>query len=372
MTSGDGSEGHVASLLSWLASRSRPGAPTAPPTELGRELLGQLINAAEGERLTGPLVSAVEDGVLSLPAELAEVLWDRHTEAIKWCLHLEHRLLEVRRQFEFGGGIQHLVLKGPAIAHLDEVDPAVRTFADLDILVASGDIDRAVSILEADGCQRPWPERRPGYDRRFAKSVTLTYPDGVEIDVHRSICDGVHGFRVPPERLFAVPDHFLLGGERVPALSLVHRVLHAAYHAVLGSSRPHLMSLRDLGGYLTRRDVDHREVVAEAQRWRGVSVLAAAVDAMLEALTVEAPEWSCWLDALELSDHERKLVQRQRQEGSALGPGKLDALRELPRLQDKVSFGRALLWPRPAHLRARGLTRKKMFASGYWALKEAQ
>ena len=51
----------------------------------------------------------------------------------------------------------------------------------------------------------------------------------------------------------------------MPSLALVHRVLHAAYHAVLGSPEPKLMSLRDLARYLASDSISMEELVAEAR-----------------------------------------------------------------------------------------------------------
>lgn len=185
-------------------------------------------------RLTGPLLAAAASGDVELSPELEADLVERQHGALLWCIQLEVRLLEVREAFDAAGGVEHLVIKGPAIAHLDALDPSVRTFADVDLLVAAHDIDRAVAVLTAMGGTLPWAERRNGFDRRFAKSVTPTLPDGVEFDLHRTPADGVFGHRIPLDRLFADPDHFEIGGVSFGALSLKHRLLHSAYHLLWG------------------------------------------------------------------------------------------------------------------------------------------
>src|SRR5699024_7361871 len=162
-------------------------------------------------------------------------------------------------------------------------------------------------------------------------------PDGVEVDLHRSLCDGVHGFRIPLQDLFARPEPFDVGGRELLALAPVHRVLHAAYHAVLGSPEPKVMSLRDLAGYLSRPDLDPGSVAAEAERWRGRGVLAEAVAMTEREVGAVAPGWERWLEGAEVDDRERSIVARQRREGSSLGPGKLQAMRELPRWTDRLA-----------------------------------
>lgn len=49
------------------------------------------------------------------------------------------------------------------------------------------------------------------------------------------------------------------------ALSLTHRLLHSAYHLLLGSPQPALMNLRDLAGYLANGGLAP-EVVAPRRR----------------------------------------------------------------------------------------------------------
>lgn len=342
-------------VAGWTVPGSGPiHAPATAPDALA------LVQRATWARLLGPLLLAVDSGHLDLPVEAVEVLVDRHRDAQLGCLHLEVRLLEVRSWFADAGGIEHVVLKGSAIAHLDELDPSLRSFGDLDLLVAGADLDRAVEVLATRGATRRWAERRPGYDRRFAKSVTMTCPDGVELDLHRSLADGVHGFRIPLGRLFAEPDSFELGGDDVPALAPVHRMLHSAYHAVLGSPSPRLMSLRDVAGYLARPSLGPEVVVPEVKRWRGEAVLAPAVGLVAATLGTVPPPWQAWADSVATDKAEAAVVDRQRREGSALGRGKLDALRELSTPRARAAYALALAVPSSEHLRSRGLRRRDL------------
>lgn len=343
----------IDSMLVRLAGWHLPGAgPLSAPAD-GSQALA-LVSWAEQQRLLGPLLVAVELGEVALPEPALRSLFTRHEKALWWCLRLERHLLHVRSVFEAAGGVDHLVLKGPAIAHLDEGDPSLRSFADLDLLVREAHLEKAVAALERDGSTRPWAERRPGFDRRFAKSVTLTHPQGIELDLHRSLCDGAHGFRIPLDRLFANQESFALGGHEFGALSAPHRLLHAAYHAVLGSPVPRLMSLRDLGGYLTRSDLRVSDVVAEAGRWRGEAVLAVAVHETLRTLGIDAQAWQAWVEGVRVDARERAIVDRQRVEGSTPGRAKLDGLVELAPA-DRLAYLFALALPSAAHLRSRNL-----------------
>ncbi|MCU1496995.1 MAG: hypothetical protein JWM47_948 [Acidimicrobiales bacterium] len=332
---------------------------TGPIGEVAGETPGlALVERAVEQRLIGVLAVAADAGVIGLHPKAAEAAHDRHRAALLWCLNLEARLLRVVELLD-GAQIHPLVLKGPALAHLDEADPSLRTFADIDLLVRATDLDRAVEVLAGFGAGRGPAERRPGFDHRFAKSVTLRFADGVELDLHRSLSDGVHGFRVPLARLFESPGRLPLAGRTLACLSGVHRTLHTAYHLVLGSPAPRLMSLRDLANHLIQRP-DPDEVVAEARAWGGEVVLATAVSRAVESLAIDVPRWERWAGSVRPTRREAAIIERQRVEGSGIGRGKIDALRELRSPRDRVAYGWALMAPTAAHLRSRGLRRRDL------------
>ena len=68
-------------------------------------------------------------------------------------------------------GVEHRVLKGSALAHLDYDDPALRSFGDNDVLVRSTQFDAAVAALTDRRAPRKFPEARPGFDRRSARAA---------------------------------------------------------------------------------------------------------------------------------------------------------------------------------------------------------
>lgn len=340
-------------------------------------------SALQQSRLLGPLLAAASLGEVDLPDELRADLVERQQAALAWCVMLESRLLQVREWFDAAGGVEHRLIKGPAIAHLDALDTSVRTFADIDLLVAVNDVDRAVRILTAHGATRPWAQRRPGFDRRFAKSVTMTFPDGMEFDLHRTLADGVFGHRIPLDDLFTRPDTIDIGGVTVLALDPADRMLHTAYHLLLGSLTPKLMSLRDMVGYL-HGDVDAGDlsdgalsvatVTNRAAQWGGQTVLAKAIDQVVGRLgdgpaDVVSDRWADWRRSLAPDPDEVTMIERHRGEGSSLGRAKLDVAKELRGLGHKAAYLFALAWPTSEHLASRGLRRRDVMPSGRAALR---
>ena len=337
-------------MLRLAASAGLPGGP-ASVDAAGIHAAGvdveMLVGLATSEGLLGPLLAALPPDA----HDLRERVLGRHGSTMAWCLMLEQRLLDIDDWYSEAGGIRYLVLKGPSVAHLDEEDPSMRSFADLDLLIDAADIDRALTVLQRHGAQRRIPEHHRGFDRRFAKGVGLTCGDGIEIDTHRTLCVGALGARIPLDGLFAHPDHFEVGGRSFAALSLPHRALHAAYHAVIGTSARQLRTLRDLAGFLTR--LDPSELLTEAGRWRGETVLHAAVSQTFDALTFDAPQWRDWVDAFEPAPDDVALIARSLH-GS---PNPLDVpfLREL-RWRDRPAYLWGVATPSKETLQSRGQT----------------
>ena len=341
----------LAGLVGWLLPGAPPLCGLTDPADLA-----SLVGAADTQGVLGHLLVAVDGGAMELSPELVDLAATRHEASLIWCMKVEDRLLEVNSWFADIGDIGHLVVKGPAVAHLDAQAPALRPFADLDVLVPGPEFDQALGVLFDHGGTRDYAERRPGFDRRFGKSVTVTLPDKVQVDVHRTLCDGTHGFRIPLGRLFDEATTFPLSGVEVSTLSHRHRALHAAYHGVLGSLVPPLRTLRDLAGYLTHPDLTPEVLAAEARVWRGEAVLAEAVAATFDVLDFDAPAWQRWLDGVEIDPAEARIVAEQRVESGSFGLAKVAALRELaPR--DRLAYAVAVAVPSSAHLQSRGVGR---------------
>jgi nitrogen fixation protein len=324
-----------------------------------------LVGWAQSTRLLGPVLVAVDAGALDLPSDLLEEAVAGHLDSMRWCIQLELRLLEVIEWFDAVGGVEFLVIKGPAVAHLDELDASMRSFADLDFLIRGDDFDRALAAMVANGAVRRVPERRPGFDRRFVKSVGLLCPDQVELDVHRTLCLGAHGLRVPLDDLFVQAVEFDIGGRRVLAPTRVHRALHGAYHAMVGAPAPALRTLRDLAGYLTSPDLAPEVVVPEADRWGGTTVLAEAVRATFDSLPFDAPAWREWLDGFEVDPAELDIIESTRYETT--WPVEWSTIRELG-WYDRGAFLWAVAFPSSDELAERGLSRRQRLARGVRAV----
>lgn len=349
-------------ILAAAAAQMLPGASEIQAPADGT-IGPQLVNAAASQGLLGPLLVAADDS----PTWCRDEIIENHAGVMAWCLELELRLLQIDDWFREAGGIDYLVLKGPSVAHLDEVDPSLRSFADLDLLIRAGDLDRALTVLQEHGAERQKPEHHRGYDRRFSKGVGLTCEDAIEIDTHRTLCVGALGARIPLDDLFAEPDHFTVGGRTIAALSLHHRALHAAYHAVIGSSARQLRTLRDLAGYMTR--LPPETLLPEARKWRGETVLHTAVSATFDSLTFDSPAWRGWVDEFEPDPGDLALIEKSRT--AATFPLDMALLREMG-WRDRPAYVWSVATPSKATLESREQTHWGRLRKGVSRIRTAR
>lgn len=252
------------------AGRSLPQRPldAAAWQRLGHEVREQ--------KLSGLLLAALLAGDLPATDEQYEEAREWHRLGVSVALLLDRQMLRVVPALE-AAGHDVLVLKGPGVAHLSYPDPSLRLYGDIDILLRTDQFDDGIAVLTELGYDRPWSEIRPGFDARFGKGATLTAPDGLELDVHRTFAFGAFGLAIDVDEPFVDPTPFDVGGQRLHALGPAPRFLHACYHAALGNIRPRLMNLRDVAQLLPDERATAERALALAERWQGTAVVARAL-----------------------------------------------------------------------------------------------
>jgi putative nucleotidyltransferase-like protein len=140
-----------------------------------------------------------------------------------------------------------LVFKGPVLAELVHDSPALRSYTDVDVLVAPAGFAAAVAALEAAGCvvfERNWSLVRAA---RLG-SLRLHTPTGTLIDLHWHLLNDAAdraAFEVDCAAVLARRRSVRLTGLDVPAMDPVDQLVHLALHAALaGANR--LVWLADL------------------------------------------------------------------------------------------------------------------------------
>lgn len=308
-----------------------------------------LFSVARQERILGVLAHAVRDGAIPASVEQASALHRAHVEQLCGDLIRERTLIGIVELLE-RAGLDHRVLKGPAVARLDYPEPDLRSFADVDLLVRAEEWDDAIAVLGEDGWQRVFPEPRPGFDRRFVKGVALTRHEGetgTELDLHRTLSLGPFGLTVRLADLWDRYEPLPIGGKELYALGAEERFLHACFHAALGDLPPKLVPLRDIAQMSLYGKLDLDRVINLARAWRAEAVLLHAVELAWDTLSLDT--------SAELMTRSGSLKPRRRELkalSAYLSPRRsyvglcLAAVPAIRRPSDKARYLAALAFPR--------------------------
>lgn len=336
-------------LLRGIACADLSGAnavlPTAPLDDADFD---RLLQSARVSRLLGLLAANVDAGRLPVTDAQADLAYDQAAAAIRGDLRREALLLDASAWFRTAG-IEFRVLKGPAIAHLDERDPVQRSFGDIDLLIRGSQFPSAVEILNAQGFDRVFPEPRPGFDGRFSKGVCVRR-DSEELDLHRTLAPGPFGMRIPVDELWDRPSTFTIEAVEFESLPADLRLLHAAYHAILGGAAPRLAALRDVALLATSGDADVERVLSTAQRWQGTIVVRRALEAVRDAFGLDLAELR---QALPQPPDPRWQRHALRNYGANSGRYARQAAASLTAIDgfaDRLRYLRALALPQPSYV----------------------
>ncbi len=278
-----------------IARWELPGVEADQIVHVEPHHVAAFVSALAAERVVGVAAAAADSGDLVGPA--VEAVVARHDETMASTLRVERTGIRVSTLLG-ERGIDHRLLKGTALAHTVVADPSQREFRDVDVLVRSRDIDQTVAALTGAGAARRRPELRPGFDRRFAKSVTMRL-DGVEVDVHRTLAPGPFGLLAKPDDVFLHPDHVSVGGVLLPTLDRTDHLVHALYHVALGGRRPVMTNLRDVV-LLADGPIDRDRLDETVRRWEGGAVIDRALNLLDEVVDIVPPALAALRQTLDL------------------------------------------------------------------------
>ena len=348
-------------LLAACAAYGVPSSHQLPRDPLTAEAFSTLLAHAEHHRLLGFLGAAVRDGALVLDADQHAAIEEKLEGWLAHALRVEALLLSTTEALE-RAGVDYRVLKGVALANTVYEDPALRVFADVDVLVPSADFGNAALVLDAAlGTERALPELRPGFDTRFGREALLRSETNLELDLHRTFVDGAYGLTVDLDDLFVAPHRFALGGREVTTFPPPHQLLSSCYSAALGDWPARLASQRDVVQLLEVDAPSTSDVLELGHRWHAEAVLARA---LCQAWTMLKPQLTpplvAWARDFTPGPTDRFLLASYR--GPARGfTSQAAAFLVVPGFTDKLAYLRAIATPQRTYLERRGLS-----PGGHW------
>ena len=314
-------------------------------------LLDQALRGGVAAGVPAAVRRAVRDGYLSGVAAGALLLPER--DAVAAALRT--------------AGVRAVWLKGAALAAWAYVDPALRPFGDLDVLVAESDLPAAAEALRGLG-YRQAREEAPGLHHHwsFCRLARGTLP--VTVEVHRRLLASPPYDRLLPAAAVlarAVPAASLGAGPAAAArhgdavLEPADALLHAAAHLVLqhpGAER--LIWVADVERILAAVAHENGFWTTTVTRAREAQLsLALSAALRMAAFWFHTPVPDFVRDALREAESaaETRIYHRLRsrapvgQEGARLWAD----VRGVRGARAKAAFALAHLFPSPDYMRAR-------------------
>jgi Uncharacterised nucleotidyltransferase len=129
-------------------------------------------------------------------------------------------------------GIEIVLLKGAALASRLYRDPALRPFADIDLLVRENEIDRAKDILLASNYQVAPELLSESFNRKYHVNLPFVRRDErpVHVELHWKLSDPFSSVAFDYEALLARAQNVEVGGWKARALSLEDDFVYLATH----------------------------------------------------------------------------------------------------------------------------------------------
>jgi Uncharacterised nucleotidyltransferase len=343
----------AANVVVGLAGFGLPGALSElPDGVLDDDVWDAVFSEVCRQRLTGHLVHAIDAGAFTAKDTQEAAALDADERALALALVLEQLLLRTMGQLD-RAGVTARVLRGPAVAHTVYADPGLRSFADIDLLIAGSDYDATLALLCTSGARRRFREPRRGFERRFGKGVCLEIPDGLEIDVHRTLVAGPFGLAVDADALFEDSVTFRLGGQTLEGLDPEARLIDACFHAAL-REKPRLTALRDVAQMVLCSPLDVARLLDRCRHWRCGIVVQRAIGMAWDAFSLTStPGLVRWGRSHEPTGFERHALE------TYVGPERSYASQAVAGIQaidgfwSKAIYTTSFLFPRRDYVRAR-------------------
>lgn len=228
----------------------------------------ELVNAAALHRVSGCVATSLL-GEPALEAAATVALRSAQMSAATTQLRIEAELQPLADTLD---GVPWLVLKGPALARRFYPKPHMRSYSDLDALIAPRDLPAALERLAEAGyglLDRNWELLRT----ELAGEVHLVTPRGVALDLHWDVTNDRQTRRslaFDTRDLLERSVRSDLGTVRnVPVLTPVDALTHTAVHAAR-SGGDRLVWLKDVDCIVRSASWDWEAVLRRADQVRAL------------------------------------------------------------------------------------------------------
>lgn len=372
-TSSDPKADALIAQRAWIALiRGEPTATTAPP--LSEPQWSILIDEARRHQLTGFTyrVLSREPNTYSVPQRVLDRLRPGY---VSTALHIATllRYTSVMTSQLVAHGIPVMLLKGIHLARFTYAEPAMRSMADIDIMVPRDRLADAEALFLEHGYGPPQPtslEERCSWSNHLPK---LSKPGAPVFEIHWGIERPTSPFRIDLDALWARSRTETLQGAPVHLLSpedlLLHLVLHSSYHHRFDRSA--FKGLADIHTVVVRHraEIDWQMLADRAVEWGASGFAYATLRLAAQILGTPVPE--AVLQSLPREKEDEDVIEIGRRyilmPGQELPPVYVKLARSRSLRERAVLLLRHVFLPRSAMERIYGLQSRKRFMWPYYA-----
>lgn len=248
-----------------------------------------ILEAADYHGVSGWIYSRLSR-CPSIPERLIAPLRTRYDAAVRRHLRATWELAGLAPVLD-ASGARWAVIKGPAVVELIYLDPGLRPYGDIDVIVEPGRFAHAVAALERSGSpvmDRNWEVIRR--DRLGELHVRL--PRGTLLDLHWNLVNMYRGqIAIDTESLLRRAERVELCGVNAPTLDPTDSLIHVAMHGTLAGGDK-LRWIKDTEMLARVRPPDWEALVQRAEDWGVAPAVGLLLRRSNAVLGAPIPEWT--------------------------------------------------------------------------------
>jgi hypothetical protein len=336
------------------------------------ELDWSRVQIIAADQRLGPSIYDVTRNTGIVPASVEQALEQSYHDTARRNLVLWHELRLVLDALK-AAGIPVLVLKGAALAETVYRNVALRPMADVDLLVAPGNVARLIDVLRPLGFLPPQVEMRAGTIAAFENEILLCAPKRADFDIHWSLFDSpFHQYTVSMDWFWETARPLAINDTKTLMLGPEATLLHLCGHIWLHHGGETLLGLHDAARTVAfdPGPFDWDELLRRARTYNLVLPTQRVLDRIAELWKIALPaDVHRRVAAMEPSTDEARTLKWLATARLGTAHRLWADLRSIPGWRQRLRFAWTLMLPSALYMRVRYGVRHPVLLPAYYVYR---
>lgn len=188
-----------------------------------------LVSLAEEHGVTRQLAHELRNFPGNVPGEVQQKLLESNRSQVLATLGIIAELFRLLQWFR-SKGMQVLVIKGPVLSARAYGDACARQYGDLDLLLRSGDIERATQLMKGAGYEPRVPLNAIKGRKIPGEYAFRNSPEGILVELHTEQSLRYFPRALPIDEYFSRQANVEIDGRAVPAMAPEDEFVHICVH----------------------------------------------------------------------------------------------------------------------------------------------